>query len=170
MPDYLWGEALRTASYILNQVSSKSIPKTPFELWSRRKPNLHHFRIWGCKAEVRIYNPQIKKLDPKTISGYFVGYCIRSRGSRFFYPSHTMRIVELDRAVYFEDDFGFDDSNGPKEPQFREENLFIPSVVVPDRDIINPVVDEPMVGQNEPVVEEQNVPAIIDTDVSLRRS
>ncbi|KAH7565207.1 hypothetical protein JRO89_XS09G0163800 [Xanthoceras sorbifolium] len=34
LPDFLWGEALRTAAYILNQVSSKSVPKTPYELWS----------------------------------------------------------------------------------------------------------------------------------------
>ena len=33
LPDYLWGEALMTIFYILNQVMSKSIPKTSFELW-----------------------------------------------------------------------------------------------------------------------------------------
>ena len=115
---------------------------------------MHHFSVWGCKAEVQIYNPQIKKLNCKTISGYFVGYCIGSRGSRFFYPSHTTKIVESDRAVYFEDDFGFDDRNGPREPQFREESVFIPSVLAPDRDVIDPVVDEPVVGQNHPFVDE----------------
>ena len=31
--DYLQGEALRTITYILNQVMSKYVPKTPFELW-----------------------------------------------------------------------------------------------------------------------------------------
>ena len=76
LPDYLWGEALGTTTYILNQVPSKYVSKTPFELWSGRKPNLHHFRVWGCKVEVRIYNPQIKKLDPKTISNHFFSYCI----------------------------------------------------------------------------------------------
>ncbi|RVW91696.1 hypothetical protein CK203_024165 [Vitis vinifera] len=45
----------------------------------------------ACQA----YNPQSKKLDPKTISGFFVGYCIGSRGSRFYCPSHTTRIIEL---------------------------------------------------------------------------
>ena len=73
---------------------------------------------------MRIYNPQIKKLDPK--SGYFVSYCIGSRGSRLFCPSYITRIMEKNRVVYFEDDFGFDGSNGPREPQFREESVFIP--------------------------------------------
>ena len=30
--EFLWGEALMTTAYILNQVPSKSIPKTPYEL------------------------------------------------------------------------------------------------------------------------------------------
>ena len=33
LPEFLWGEALKTAIYILNKVSSKSVPKTPYELW-----------------------------------------------------------------------------------------------------------------------------------------
>ena len=34
--EFLWGEALKTTTYILNQVPSKPIPKTPYELWSQR--------------------------------------------------------------------------------------------------------------------------------------
>nr|XP_048328518.1 disease resistance protein RPV1-like [Ziziphus jujuba var. spinosa] len=85
----------------------------------------------------------------------------RSMGSRFFCPSHTTRIVELDRAVYFEDDFGFDDSSGSREPQFKEENVFIPSVVFLDRNVINPVVDELVVGQDEPIIEEEAYKQIV---------
>ena len=71
LPDFLWGDALRTAVYILNQVPSKSVPKTPYELIYGKKPSLRHFRIWGCKAEVRPYIPLTRKLDSKTISGFF---------------------------------------------------------------------------------------------------
>ena len=124
LPEFLWGEALRTAAYILNQVPSKSVPKTPYELWSGKKPSLRHFHVWGCKAEVRPYNPQSKKLDPKTISGNFVGYTIGSRGSRFYCPSHTTRVIESDRAIYFEDEFG--SSQGSREIMFREELVYVP--------------------------------------------
>ena len=34
LPGFLWGEALKTTAYILNQVPSKCISKTPYELWS----------------------------------------------------------------------------------------------------------------------------------------
>ena len=32
--EFLWGKALKVATYILNQVPSKFIPKTPYKLWS----------------------------------------------------------------------------------------------------------------------------------------
>ena len=78
--------------------------------------------------------------------------------------------MELDRAIYFEDDFGFDGSNGPREPRFREESVFIPSVLVLDRDVIDLVVDEPVIGQYDPFVDEQDIPTIADAGVTLRRS
>ena len=52
LPQIFWGYALQTAIYILNVVPSKSVPKTPLELWNGQKPVLHHFRIWGCPAHV----------------------------------------------------------------------------------------------------------------------
>ncbi|RVW60676.1 hypothetical protein CK203_048881 [Vitis vinifera] len=45
--EFLWGEALRTATYILNQVPNKSMLKTPYELWPGKKLSLHHFHVWG---------------------------------------------------------------------------------------------------------------------------
>ncbi|RVX17043.1 Retrovirus-related Pol polyprotein from transposon TNT 1-94 [Vitis vinifera] len=66
LPEKLWGEALKTAAYILNRVPTKAAAKTPYELWTGRKPSLKHFHIWGCPAEVRPYKPHEKKLDSKT--------------------------------------------------------------------------------------------------------
>jgi hypothetical protein len=53
----LWGEALKTTTYILNWVLTKAVNKTPYELWTGRKPSLQHFRIWGCPAEARPFRP-----------------------------------------------------------------------------------------------------------------
>ena len=145
----MWGEVLRTAAYILNQVPSKSVPKTPYELWSVKKPSLHYFHVWGCKAEVRPYNPQSKKLDPKTISGFFVGYCIGSRGSIFYCPSHTTRIIESNRAVYFEDEVNVDPNFVTREIPFGKEHVVIPFPTshVPNVDV--PIVQQPATNQGE---------------------
>ena len=104
LPQYLWTETLKIAVYILNQVPTKAVSKTPFESFKGWKPSLRHIRIWGCPSEVRIYNPQEKKLDPRTISGYFIGYAERSKGYRFYYPSHSTRIVESRNAKFLEND------------------------------------------------------------------
>ncbi|KAL4376734.1 hypothetical protein GQ457_02G021410 [Hibiscus cannabinus] len=104
LPKSLWVEALKTAVYILNRVPTKAVPKTPFELFKGWKPSLRHIRVWGCPSEVRIYNPQEKKLDPRTISGYFIGYAEKSKGYRFYCPSNSTRIVESRNAKFLEND------------------------------------------------------------------
>ena len=44
------------------QNSSKSVPKTPFEMWTGRVPSLKHLRVWGSPAEAKVINPTIGKL------------------------------------------------------------------------------------------------------------
>ena len=101
---YLWFETLKTAVYILNRVPTKVVSKTPFESFKGWKPSLRHIHVWGCPSEVRIYNRQEKKLDSRTISGYFIGYAERSKGYRFYCPSHNTRIVESRNAKFLEND------------------------------------------------------------------
>ena len=103
LPRSLWMHALMTAVYVANRVPSKAVSKTPFELWKGWKPSLRHLHIWGCPAEARIYNPQEKKLDSKTISGFFIGYASKSKGYKFYCPNHSTRIVETGNAKFLED-------------------------------------------------------------------
>ena len=51
-----------------------------------------------------MYNPHEKKLDPRTLSGFFIGYTKTSKGYRFYYPSHSTRIVESRNAKFLEND------------------------------------------------------------------
>ena len=121
VPISLWGEALKTVMYILNRVPSKAVPKTPFELWTGRKPSLRHIHIWGCPAEARIYNPREKKLDSRTISGYFIGYPDKSKGYIFYYPNHSVRIVETGNAIFLENG-EISGSNEPRKVDVEEIN------------------------------------------------
>ncbi|KAM1114412.1 hypothetical protein ACFX2B_046412 [Malus domestica] len=104
LPNFLWGEALKTASYIINRVPSKSVPKTPFELWHGRKPSFNHFHVWGCKAEAKFYNPSEKKLDPRTTTCYFIGYSEKSKGFKFYCTQAYTRIQETHNAIFLEDE------------------------------------------------------------------
>ena len=102
LPKSLWMHALKTAAYLLNRVPTKAVQKTPFELWTGRKPSLRHLHVWGCPAEARVYNPQEKKLDSRTVSGYFIGYPEKSKGYRFYCPNHSPKIIETGNAKFLE--------------------------------------------------------------------
>ena len=97
-------EALKTAIHILNRVPSKSVPKTPYELWTEREPSLNHLLVWGCPAEAKVFNPNIGKLDSKTVSCHFIGYPDKSKGYRFYYPDRHTKFIKTRHAVFLEDD------------------------------------------------------------------
>ncbi|GJV69663.1 retrovirus-related pol polyprotein from transposon TNT 1-94 [Tanacetum coccineum] len=54
------------------------------------------------KAEARVYNPQEKKLDSRTVSGYFIGYPEKSKGYKFYHPNHSFGIVKTSNAKFLE--------------------------------------------------------------------
>jgi hypothetical protein len=104
LPIILWMEALKTAVHILNRVPSKSVPKTPYEMWTGRKFTLKYLHVWGCPTEVKLFNPSIGKLDPKTVSYHFIGYPDKSKGFRFYYPDKYIKIMETRHTVFLEDE------------------------------------------------------------------
>ena len=53
LPISFWRYALETAAFILNRISSKSVQKTPYEIWTRKPPSLSFLKIWGCEAYVK---------------------------------------------------------------------------------------------------------------------
>ncbi|KAA0064189.1 gag/pol protein [Cucumis melo var. makuwa] len=101
LPSSFWGYAVETTVHILNNVPSKSVSGTPFELWRGRKPSLSHFRIWGCPAHVLVTNP--KKLEPRSRLCQFVGYPKETRGGIFFDPQEN-RVFVSTNATFLEED------------------------------------------------------------------
>ena len=69
---------------------------------ARRKPSLRHLHVWGCPTKARVYSPHEKKLDLRTISGYFICYPEKSKGFRFYCPNHNTRIMETSNARFIE--------------------------------------------------------------------
>lgn len=64
-----------------------------------------HFHVWGCNAEIRVYNPTDGKLDAQSVSGYFIGYCEKSKGFKFYCPKRSTIIVESHRATFYDEQF-----------------------------------------------------------------
>ena len=102
LPLSFWGYALQTACYILNQVPTKSTPRTPYELWKGKKPSLGHMRIWGCPAHV--LDKDAKKLEPRSELCMFVGYPKGTKGGMFYDPKEQKVIIST-HATFLEESY-----------------------------------------------------------------
>ena len=93
---------MSTTCYISNHAYiCKKLDKTPYELYKGRKPNLSHLHIFGCKCF--IYNngkDNLRKFDPKSDEGIFLGYSNRSKAFRI-YNKRTC-VVEESVMSYFQ--------------------------------------------------------------------
>lgn len=95
-----WAEAVATAAYITNRCPTRALSyATPEELWSGKKPNLSHIKIFGCEAMVHTPKQKHQKLDPKASKMIFIGYCDTTKGYRLIDPK-TKKIV-ISRDVVF---------------------------------------------------------------------
>uniref|UniRef100_A0A2N9H6H8 Integrase catalytic domain-containing protein n=1 Tax=Fagus sylvatica TaxID=28930 RepID=A0A2N9H6H8_FAGSY len=107
LPVSFWGYALETAIYLLNRVPTKSVPNTPYELWTGKKPSLNHIKIWGCPSHVRKSN--VDKLGPRSDRCLFVGYPKMSTGFYFYNPSEQKVFVSRN-AIFLEEDYSLNES------------------------------------------------------------
>ena len=131
LPVELWMEALKIAAHILNRVPSKSVPKTPFELWTGRKPSLNYLKVWGCPAEAKLFDPHHKKLDSKTVSCHFIGYPDKSKGYRFYCPGRSTKFVETRQAEFLED-LGINEEFPKRDISLEELRVELPDPIVPE--------------------------------------
>lgn len=94
LPTFFWGDALLTAVYVLNKVPSKSVFKTPYELWNGRKRSLGDLRPWGSMGHILIPHPN--KLDHKTIQIVFVRHSELSKGFVLVYKDVNSLLLEIE--------------------------------------------------------------------------
>jgi hypothetical protein len=73
---------------------------------------------------VKIYNSNIKKLDPRTTRGHFISYAVNSKGFRFYFHFHSTRIVESINAKILED-FEHSGSTYPQRIELEETQKLI---------------------------------------------
>ena len=93
------GEALATATYLINRSPNRSINlKTPYEMWYGRPPKLNHLKIFGCTAYV---HQSIDKLEPRSIKGIFLGYPIGTKRYRICISSQGKPKIVIARNVIF---------------------------------------------------------------------
>jgi hypothetical protein len=126
VPNYLWGEAVLTAAYLINRVPSKVLNfQTPIHIFNEcfpfdRVSNDLTLKIFGCTAFVHEHK-NISKLEPRAIKCVFVGYSPTQKGYKCFDPKNKKMFVTMD-VTFFENKPFFD--THLQGGNFKEEDSF----------------------------------------------
>jgi IS30 family transposase len=100
LPTFLWDEAVSHATYIRNRSPTKALKgKTPYEAWTGKKPDVSHFREFGCDVWVLDKDKNRSKLAPKSKKMVFVGFVEGSKAVRYW--DKKMRNIKISRNVAF---------------------------------------------------------------------
>ena len=97
--------------------------------------------VWVCPAKVRVYNPHEKKLDSRTISGFFDGYAEKSKGYRLYCPSHNTRIFKTRNARFIENG-EVSRSQEPRNVEIQEVRVQVSLFVASSKVVVSPIVKQ----------------------------
>jgi hypothetical protein len=92
-----------TAIYVKKQLSNSALGfKTPEEMFTEKKPEVSHLKIFGYPVFIHIPKEKRNKLEPLGMKGIFVGYCKVSKAFRIYILGHHH--IEISRDVIFDED------------------------------------------------------------------
>jgi len=111
-----WAEAATTINTVANLTPQRHQTATQYELFHRKRPDVSHLRVFGCRAWA--YNPAKlrRKGDSRGTPAVFIGYPAGTKGYR----------VLIDGAVVERRDVLFDEGErgaGPGIPTHQAEQL-----------------------------------------------
>jgi hypothetical protein len=125
-----WAEGINCANYIVNRTPTKALKNiTPEEAWTKIKPDVSHFRVFGSIAWAHIPDEKRKALQPKSEKCIFVGYCENFKGYILIQP-HCNEII-LRRDVKFEENLLAYEPNSAVVPSsaYEPSSAVVPSSV-----------------------------------------
>ena len=96
----------------------------------------------GCPAEAKVLNPNIGKLDPKTVSYHFIGYLEKSKGYCFYCPDRYTKFVETRHAIFLEDQM-VRGSMVARKIDLEEKRVFVPTPMIHEPFFALPVAAAP---------------------------
>ena len=97
-----WGEAVKTACYLVNRCPSAAIGfKTPQEKWTGHPPSYGHLKVFGCTAYAHIRQ---EKLKPRAIKCLFLGYPEGVKGYKLWCLEPGFKKCIISRDVIFREE------------------------------------------------------------------
>ena len=88
------------AVYVQNRLSHSALGlKTPEEMFTGKKSEVSHLKIFGCPVFIHIPKEKRNKLEPSGKKGIFVGYCELSKAFKIYIPGHCHIEISKDVTV-----------------------------------------------------------------------
>jgi len=100
IPLKFWAEAVNTASYLLNHMTTRVLrDKTPYEIWYGFKPNVDHLKVFGSPCYVLQPKVKRRKLDQKADMGILIGYSTKSKAYKIYDLKSNKVVIARDVKV-----------------------------------------------------------------------
>ena len=155
IPIHLWAEAARTTIYVQKTLSHSPLGfKPPEEMFSVKKTQVSHLKIFGCPVFVHIPKEKRTKLDPSGKKGIFVGYCEVSKAFRIYIPGYHH--IEINKDVTFDEDATLKKSRRCQLEEVYEEDPVALIVAEPVREVITSPKEE--IPEDRDIIESQEPP------------
>jgi hypothetical protein len=165
LPMCLWEKAAMATIYVQNRLPHSALGfKTPEEMFTGKKPEVSHLKIFGCPVFVHIPKEKRNKLEPSRKKGIFVGYCEVSKAFRIYIPGH--RHIEISRDMTFDEEAALKKSRRcqleevceeePVNPRTTESVREVPRAAEPVREVIASPYEETL--EDHDITEAQEPP------------
>ena len=95
LPIHLWAEACNTTFYVQSHFPHRVVSmSTPEEVFSGKKPDISHLKIFGSLVYIHVTKDARKKLEPTAEVGIFVGYTKTPHNNRVYLLDSRMTVVQ----------------------------------------------------------------------------
>ena len=102
LPLFLWGEVANIIVYVQNRCPHQALDsKTLEEVFTGKKPDVSHLRIFGSPVYFHVPKEKRSKLDVSGNKGTFVGYSETLKAYRIYVPGQ--REVEICHDINFDE-------------------------------------------------------------------
>jgi hypothetical protein len=156
LPMCLWAEAAMAGVYVQNRLSHSALGlKTPEEMFTGKKLEVSHLKIFGCPMFIHIRKEKRNKLDPSGKKGIFVGYCEVSKAFRIYIPGQHH--IEINRDVTFDEDAPLKKSKLCQLEEVYEEEPVIPGTAMREVPRAAKPVREVVTSPDEELLEDHDI-------------
>ncbi|RVW36998.1 Retrovirus-related Pol polyprotein from transposon TNT 1-94 [Vitis vinifera] len=113
VPNYFWGEAILTATYLINRMPSRVLTfQSPRQLLLKKFPHTRAsssdlpLKVFGCTTFVHLYPQNRSKFAPRANKCIFLGYSPTQKGYKCYSPTNkrfytTMNVFLFEHVFFY---------------------------------------------------------------------